>query len=355
MPSLKYEQILQQIKEKKFKPVYLLWGEEDYYIDLLTDAFENQVLNDAEKEFDFSVFYGQDLKNKEPGLPGVMADCKRYPMTSPYQLILIKEAQMIDKWDPLENYLKNPVQSTILVLAHKHKKIDKRKTVFKTLDKQGVLFESARLKDYEYQPWVSNYLGQHRYQIAPSALALLTESLGSDLSLISNELKKLMLNLPPQSEINENHIEQYIGINKDYNIFSLEKAISEHQLLKIVKIANYFKNNMKEFPLALILPQLYKHFCRVLLFHALNGKMNRNELAAKIGINPYFLNQYESCARYYNYTQATHVISILKEYDLKSKGLGSTAPPETLLEELIFRITHVKDNLAFVCFFIQNK
>lgn len=337
---LKYTDILKQIKDKAFSPVYFLWGEEEYYIDLLSEAFEN-VLDESQKDFDFSMIYGLDLKKKDLDFGSVIANCKRYPMTSPYQVVIVKEAQNIDRWEVLEEYLKHPVPTTILVFCYKYKKIDKRKSVFKQLEKSFVLFESTKLKDAQFATWISAYLKDKGLVIGNKALGLISESLENNLKLTANELDKLAINLPPQTEVTEDHIELYIGINKEYNVFVLTRALSDGDLVLTRKIVNYMKCHLKEQPLMMILPQLYKYFCKVLCIHSLGGRASSSDMASTLGIPPFFLREYLSCAQRYNYSKTAQIISILKKYDLKSKGVdGSADDGEGILEEVIYHITH---------------
>lgn len=342
MPNQTFAQISQQIRSGKLSPVYLLWGEEDYYIDKLCLQFEH-VLDDMQKEFDYSLFYGQDLKSKEPGLKGVMANCKRFPVLAPFQIVIIKEAQAIDRWDPLEDYLQSPISSTCLVICHKHKKIDKRKSVFKQLEKIGVCFESAPLKEKDFAPWISNHIKENGYQIQSPALALLCESIGSNLNQIANELEKIFINLPQGSMITEDHIQAHIGINKEYNVFTLEKALGNRDSAESRKICNYMISNPKDTPIQLILIQLYRFFSKIIQIHDFSRRgIPRSEWASKMAVPPFFLNQYENGARMYNYRETAHILHIIKEYDLKSKGVESSLAFEDLLNELCFRILFAK-------------
>lgn len=340
--ALKHTDILRQIKERQFAPVYFLWGEEEYYIDLLTQAFDTQVLDETQKDFDYSVFYGQDIKKKETDLPTIMAYCKRYPVMSPCQLVVVREAQLIDRWEPLEAYLKQPIATTVLVFCYKYKKIDKRKSVFKLIEKTGVLYEAAKLKDAQFAAWIAAYMQEKGLKIGPTALGLLSESLENNLRLAANELDKLVLNLPAGTEVNEDHIERYIGINKEYNVFVLNRALAYGEWSKVRKIVNYLKKHLNEQPLMLILPQMYKYFSKVMLYHALQGRLGGADLAARLGVPPYFLNEYADCARRYSYAHTARILSVLKVYDLRSKGVdsGSLNDPEGILEDVIYRITH---------------
>lgn len=341
MPTLKYTDIEKQIRSGKPAPVYLLWGEEDYYIDRIERLFENELLDDMQKEFDFSVYFGQDLKGKEPGLSGVIANCKRFPVMAPFQLIIVKEAQAIDRWDVVEDYLQKPVASTVLVFCHKHKKIDKRKSVFKLFEKMGTCFESVPLKDKDYMPWIENYLKENGYEVQPQALALLSESLGGNLNMIANELNKLFVNLPKGTAIDENHVEKYVGINKEYNPFVLEKALSARDLMTCRKICNHIRQNPKDFPLPPLLAIIYRLYARIIQIHSLKGRGTpRSEWASFLGVNPYFLGQYETAASRYSYRETAAILQIIKEYDLKSKGFGGNLPHEAFIDEFVFRLLH---------------
>lgn len=340
--TIKHTDILKQIRDKQFAPVYFLWGDEEYYIDLLAEAFDTQVLDEAQKDFDYAVFYGQDVKKKETDLPTIISYCKRYPVMAPCQLIVVKEAQQIDRWDALEAYLKQPVSTTVLVFCYKYKKIDRRKSIFKQIEKAGVLYEATRLKDAQFAAWISGYLQEKGLGIGTQALGVLSESLENNLRLAANELDKLVLNLPAGTEVDGDHIERYIGINKEYNVFVLNRALAEGQWIKVRKIVNYLKKHLNEQPLMLILPQLYKYFSKVMLFHALQGKMGGGDLAARLGVPPYFLSEYAACARRYSYAHTARILSMLKTYDLRSKGVdsGSINDPEGILEDVVYRITH---------------
>lgn len=341
MPSLKYDDIVKQIRSHKPAPVYLLWGEEDFYIDRLEKIIESELLDEMQKEFDFSVYFGQDLKGKEPGLPGVIANCKRFPVMSPFQLVMVKEAQAIDRWDAVENYLQNPVQSTVLVFCHKHKKIDKRKSVFKLFDKAGVCFESAPLKDKDYMPWMENYLKENGYSVEPQALALMSETLGGNLSMVANELGKLFVNLPQGATVSEDDVEKYVGINKEYNNFALEKALAMRDVTACRKICNHIRKNPKEFPLPPLMGVVYRLYARIMQVHALRGRGTpRNEWAATIGVAPYFLGQYETAASRYSYRETAVILQVIKTYDLKSKGFGGNLSHEAFIDELCFRLLH---------------
>ena len=341
MPTLKYAELVKQLRSKeKPKPVYLLWGEEDFYIDQIEKIFENELLDDMQKEFDYSVCFGQDLKGRE-GLEAVISHCRQYPVMAPFQLIIVKEAQAIDRWDAVEEYLQKPVDSTVLVFSHKHKKIDKRKSIFKLFEKAGVCFESAPLKDKDYMPWIESYLKENGYGVQPQALALLSDSLGGNLNMIANELAKLFVNLPQGTVINEDHVEQYVGINKEYNPFALEKALAMRDVVSCRKICNHIRQNPKEFPLPPLMAIIYRLYARIIQLHSLKGRGTpRNEWAAILGVNPYFLGQYETAATRYSYRETAAILQIVKTYDLKSKGYGGNLAHDAFIDELCFRLLH---------------
>lgn len=344
MPTLKYADIVKQVRSKQLAPVYLLHGEEDFYIDRIEKIFEDELLDDMQKEFDYSMYFGQDLKGKEPGLQGVIANCKRFPVMAPFQLVIVKEAQAIDRWDALEDYLKKPVASTVLVFCHKHKKIDKRKSVAKLFDKAGVCFESTPLKDKDYMPWIEGYLKENGYGVQPQALALLSDSLGGNLNMIANELSKLFINLPKETVVNEDHVEKYVGINKEYNPFALEKALAMRDLVTCRKICNHIRQNPKDFPLPPLMSIIYKLYARIIQIHALKAKGTpRNEWASILGFNEkasWLIGQYETAATRYSYRETAAILQIVKIYDLKSKGYGGNLSHEAFIDELCFRLLH---------------
>ncbi|MDR1973319.1 MAG: DNA polymerase III subunit delta [Bacteroidales bacterium] len=342
MAALKFDDIKKHFKEKKFSPIYLLNGEEDYPVDILTKMFESDILDESQTEFDLHVYYGLDLKKSLPySFDDVIKSCTAYPLTGPYQIIIIKEAQSISKWEALENYAKKPVSSTILVICHKHSKVDKRKVFYKNIEKTGVTFQSDPLKESQYMPWIENYLKNNGYAIKSTALRFLFDAVARNLNLIANELQKIMINLPKGHEIDEKNVADYIGINREYNISTFQKAISERDVVTAQKIVNYFNENSKEFPIFKLMYPLLYFFNKLLLYHALvANRFPQHELANRMGVPPYFMNEYTSAARYYSYAKTVQIIEILREFDLKSKGVGGTFEGTELLNEMVFRIMH---------------
>ncbi len=331
-----YNQIINDLKNKVYHPVYFLMGEEPYFIDKISDFISDKVLDAGEKEFNQSVFYGKDI---DP--ISLISALKRYPMMANHQVVIVKEAQSMRDIESLAPYIEKPLKSTILVLCYKHKTLDKRKSFTKLVDKNGILFESKKLYDNKIPEWIDNYLNDKDYIIGHKAVAMLTEFLGNDLSKISNEVDKLMINLPEKSEITTEHIEKYIGISKDYNNFELQEAISRKDVLKANKIINYFEKNSKDNPLIVTIMNLFSYFSKVLKYHYAPDKKNFKEVAALLGVNPFFVKEYELAGNNFNIKKTVEVIALLREYDLKSKGYdSSSASSGDILKELVFKIIH---------------
>ena len=334
--AVTYEEIISDLKKRIFKPVYFLAGEEPYYIDLITDYIEQNVLPDAEKSFNQLILYGE-----ETSIPSVIETARRFPMMASHQVVIVKEAQSLKKVEDLIIYLEQPLKSTILVLNYKYKVIDKRTKFFKALETHAVYFESSRLRDYQVPAWIEKYLMTKGIKTDPRASALLTEYLGTDLHKIVNELDKLIITLPAgKPVINTQQIEKNIGISKDYNNFELQKAVGEKNILKANMIVRYFAGNPRDNPITLTIASLFSHFSKILTYHYLPDK-SKNNVAAALKINPYFVKDYEISASKYNLSKTVQVISLLRIYDMKSKGYGDlTSEPGDLLKELVYKILH---------------
>ncbi|AYL96972.1 DNA polymerase III subunit delta [Mucilaginibacter celer] len=336
-------EILKDLKNRKFKPLYLLHGDEPYFIDLISNYVEHHLLPAHERGFNQTVVYGKDTD-----IMTVLNAAKRYPMMADYQVVLVKEAQDM-KWgkeddnkktiDPVLSYLENPLPSTILVFCYKYGKFDKRKKTYKAIDKHGIVFESAALYDNKIPGWVEGYVSEKGYKINTQASAMIAEYLGNDLAKIANELEKLMLNVTAGQEITLKHIQDNIGISKEYNVFELQTALTKKDAFKVNQIINYFEANPKSNPIVLVLGNLNNFFSKVLVYHYVKDKTPQN-LAKEMGVNPYFIKDYEQAARNYPLGKIFQVISYLREYDLKSKGVESNAPHGELMKELMFKILH---------------
>ena len=335
--------IIKDIKARKFKPVYLLHGEEAFYIDQITDYIEDKLLNDAEKGFNQTVLYGKDTD-----MATILGAAKRYPMMSDFQVVIVKEAQDL-KWAKEEgaskeaefvlNYFEKPLPSTILVLAYKYANFDKRKKIYKAINKSGLIFQSDLVRDYKIAGWIDDFVKSKGYKVDPQASALMAEYLGTDLSKIANEIEKLMLNIAKDQIINTDLVQKNIGISKEYNVFELQKALAIRDVLKCNKIINYFASNPKANPTVMVLANLGGYFSKILRYHYLP---NKADAASALGIPPFFVKDYEVAARNYNTGKVFQVISLLREYDLKSKGLDSSGNVNDgeLLKELVFKMVH---------------
>lgn len=332
-----FEEIMSDLRNRIYKPVYFLAGEEPYYIDQITDYIEDKVLPEAEKAFNQIILYADDTN-----IPSIIDIARRFPMMASHQVIIIREAQSLKKIDDLAIYLDKPLTSTILVFCYKYKSLDKRTRLFKVLENHGVYFESQRLRDYQIPAWIDRYLMKKGIRTDPSASAMLTEYLGTDLHKIANELDKLIITLPAgKPVITTAIIEQNIGISKDYNNFELQKAVGDKNILKANMIIKYFSNNPKDNPITLTIASLFGFFSKLLLYHYLPDK-SKNNVAAVLKVNPFFVKDYESAASKYNASKTVQIISLLRTFDMKSKGFGDPGTePGDLLRELVYRILHI--------------
>ena len=329
-----FENIIVELKAGKFKPVYFLMGEEPYYIDVITDYLAENALSEADKAFNQLIMYGRDTD-----MANIVTSARKFPMMASRQLIIVKEAQHLRNLDGLEQYLSAPMASTILVFAYKYKKIDKRTKLAKILGEKCILFEADKLRDDKVPAWISHYLSATGYQIEQKAAALLVDFLGNDLGKIVNELGKLILVLPSGSkQITAGLIEKNIGISKDFNNFELNRALVAHDVVRANRIIRYFSNNPKNNPFVMTISSLFYYFSKILLYHALSDK-SRENVARELGINPYFVAEYQQAAKSFSLVKTRQVISWLREYDLKAKG-ASPAPEGDLLKELIYNILH---------------
>lgn len=331
---MEFNQIIRDLKNRVYYPIYLLNGDEEYFIDEISDYIEKSVLDENEQEFNKTVLYGLDTD-----VLTVESEAKRYPMMASHNVVIVKEAQHLKKIENLANYAKNPSATTILVLNYKHKKADGRAVFTKEVKKNGVFFTSKRLYDNQVGPWIERYLKDEGYSITPKASLMLVEFLGTDLSKISNELNKLMLNLPSGSVVDPKAIEENIGISKDYNAFELNNALGDRNILKANQIILHFGNNEKAYPLPLILPAIYRFFSHLLLFHTVKNRSNQ-EIAAKLGVNPFFVKDYQAAARNYSVKRIARAIASLRKADLLSKGVGGNLSNYEILRELVFEVLH---------------
>jgi DNA polymerase-3 subunit delta len=331
-----FENIMADMKKGIFKPVYFLAGEEPYYIDVISEYIETKAIPEDDKAFNQTIVYGDSAT-----VPFIIDSARRYPMMANHQLIIVKEAQNLKKTEDLIAYVEKPTMSTILVFCYKYKTLDKRTSLFKTLDTKAVYFESSKLYDNQVPAWVERYLMEKGARIEPSANVMLAEYLGTDLHKIANELDKLIIAMPDKKlVITPALVEKYIGISKDYNTFEFQKAIGERNVLKANAIAMYFANNPKAGPFNLIIASLLSFFTKLLTYHYLSDK-SRTNVASALKIRPFFVGDYETAARKYGVGKVVHIISLLRTYDLKSKGFGDAGTnPGELLKELVYKMLH---------------
>lgn len=355
MAAKTFDDLVREIKNKIYHPIYLLHGDEPYYIDKLNELLENEVLGEMEKEFNQTIVYGKDCDPLD-----LVSTLKRYPMMANYQVVVVREAQNLKGLstkssdednvgdeskseaggNALVNYLNNPLNTTVLVLCYKYKTLDKRSKAYKAIDKKGVVYESAKLKDYAINTWIEKYLAEKKFKIQPVAASLMADHLGNDLSKIVNEVDKLLINIKSGTVIDTQLIETNIGISKDYNIFELQSALGKKEIVKATKIVNYFKANPKSNPFVLSLFNINSYFTKLLLYHSLQDK-SKNNVAATLKVNPYFVTEYENAAKQYSPQKVMSIIGLMREYDLKSKGINNVGTPEgELLKELVFKIMH---------------
>ncbi|MBZ0328170.1 MAG: DNA polymerase III subunit delta [Altibacter sp.] len=332
MPLDKAKSIINGIKSGDLKPVYFLMGEEPYYIDGIAKFIENSVLSEEEKGFNQMVLYGRDVS-----IDDIVSSSKRYPMMADKQVVIVKEAQDLSRTiENLVSYVENPQPTTVLVICYKYKTLDKRKKLAKAINKAGVLFESKKLYENQVPDWIRRVLAGRGFTITPKASQMLVEFLGNDLSKVNNELEKLQLILQPGAQITPQDIEENIGISKDFNNFELQNAIGEKDIKKAFVIIQYFSQNPKNHPLVMTVALLYSFFSKLMKYHALS---NKSEAPKALGVNPYFIKDYELAARNYSMKKVSAIIASIREIDMKSKGVGAANLSQgDLLKELIVKI-----------------
>jgi DNA polymerase-3 subunit delta len=333
------DEILRDIKAKRFFPVYFLHGEEPFFIDQVADAVEAHALPEAERGFNQTVLYGKEMDHIT-----LLDYLRRYPMMSERQVVILREAQEMKSLTELTAYMENPMPSTVFVVCHKHKKVDSRTKFGKSLQgKSIVLLESKKLYDNQVADWISSFCKSHHLHIDNAAAALMAEYLGADLSRIANELDKLMLNLPAGTTITPAHIQEYVGISKEYNLFELQKALALRDVSKVARMQHYFASNIRKNPLIVTISSLYSYFSKVYMLHSLKGSPDAEILKTLDLRSDWFLKEYRIAANHYQPHQTIAVIALLKEYDLRSKGVNNdntSTGEEELMKELFWRILH---------------
>ena len=331
-----FDVIIQNLKKKIIHPIYLLQGEEPYYIDEISDYIEKNVLTDAEKGFNQTVFYGKDSNALT-----IAESCLRFPMMAQRQVIIVKEAQSLAKIEIFASYAEKPLVSTVLVLNHKYKNLDSRTKLAKAIKKNGVVFTSEKLKDYKLPGWIENYLSKREYSITPQAAQLLSSYLGADLGKVANELNKLIVAVKDTNRITAEHIEKNIGLSKEFNLFELQNALGEKNIFKANQIIQYFGANPTANPVQRTIPTLFGFFSNMFAWHFLKDK-SESAVAAELGIHPFAAKNVVAAAKRYTPTKLYEIIGILREYDMKTKGFEVSGMVSTadLQKEMIYKILH---------------
>lgn len=332
-----YEEIARNLKNKIYSLVYFLMGEEDYYIDRISDYIMDTVLTETEKEFNLTLLYGSDTD-----IVSIINAARRYPMMSKYQVVIVREAQNLKNLDELIHYLQKPMSSTILVMCYKHGTLDRRKKITAELEKAGVLFESKKLKDTQLPGFISSYLKRKQVEIEPKASEMMAEFVGTDLNRMAGELEKLIITLPAgQKRITAEQIERNIGISKDYNNFELRNALIEKDVFKANQIVKYFEDNPKNNPLQVTLAVLFNFFSNLMLAYYAPDKSDQG-IASQLGLrSPWQAKDYMAGMRKYTGVKVMQIIGAIRTCDAKSKGIDNPSTPDgELLRELVYFILH---------------
>lgn len=335
--EITFDEVFKELKSGKYYPIYYLMGEEAYYIDKISDYITDEVLTDEEKEFNLTVLYGMDTD-----VSSVINAAKRYPMMSKWQVIVVKEAQAMRNIEELSYYLQRPLNSTILVICHKHGVLDRRKKLAIEIEKTGILFESKKMKEGQLSTFISAYLKQRSIDIEPKALAMIADFVGTDLSKLTGELDKLAITLPEgQTRVTPDLIEKNIGISKDYNNFELRSALLEKDILRANRIIKYFEENPKTNPIQKTLAVLFSFFSNLMLAYYAPDKSEQG-IAAMLGLkNPWQAREYITAMRKFSGVKTMEIIGEIRYADARSKGVeNSSADQGDILRDLVFKILH---------------
>jgi DNA polymerase-3 subunit delta len=328
-----FDALLRDLKNKIYHPVYFLFGDESFYLDEVSNYIEHKILQPHERDFNLSILYGKDSSAMQ-----VIEASRRTPMMADYQVVILKEAQALDKMEELESYIKNPSKATILCMVYRKAKVDKRKTFFKQLLKSAVVLESQPIKDQQVSSWVKSYVESKGFGISDEASVLVAEYIGNNLTRVANEMNKVILQVGEAKQLEAEDITENIGISKDYNIFELGKAFGDKDVAKVFKIVKHFGLNSKNHPFIPTIGYLNTYFTKVYQANFI-GQISDRDAAAFLGIPPFLVREYKQAARNYPLEKIRKVFSILSEYDLKSKGVeNNSIEDEALYTELAYKI-----------------
>jgi len=333
-----FEEILRDIRDKKFAPVYFLHGEEPFFIDRLEEAIDANALPEAEKGFNQTILYGKDVDALT-----LLDSLRRFPMMSERQVVILREAQEMKTIADLAGYMENPMPSTLFVVCFKHKKYDMGTKFGKILKAKTLAFESKKLYDNQVPDWISSYCKSKKLSMEATAANLLAEYLGTDLGRITNELDKLALNLPAGATVTTNHVQEYVGISKEYNVYELQKAFATRDKAKIARIQQYFASNIRKNPLIVTISSLFSYFSKVYMLHFLKNASDAEMVKSLELRSEWFLKEYKMALNNYSLAQTMQIISLLKTYDLRSKGVDTDTTntgEEELMKELFWKILH---------------
>jgi len=331
------EKILADLKKQQFKTVYWLDGEEEFFIDQVIEYAEKNILSDSEASFNLTIFYGRDTS-----WPDLFNACRKYPMFSDKQVVILKEAQAMKDVEKLESYVEKPLSSTLLFVAYKGKKLDGRTKLAKLLKDKAVLLSTKKLYDNELPEWTSELIKSKGYSITNKALILLIDHIGNDLSRLNNEVNKLILNLDKRKNITEDDVEMFVGISKEFNVFELQQAIANKDLYKAIRIIQYFESNPKAAPIQLIFPSLYNYFSKVQMIYSVPSR-DEKTVAAAIGVNAYFVRDYLQTAMQFSSHEIERVLLLLHQYNLKGIGINDAGTTDAmLLKEMTVKMIAVQ-------------
>ncbi len=330
-----YKKVMLDVRAGNFKPVYMLHGEESFFIDRIAEEIEHLCIQEHERDFNQSILYGRDADPDQ-----VKDTCLRFPMMAERQLVIVRELQTwrIDQVEKLEPYLARPTPSTVLVLCYKHKKVDGRKSILKTIQKGGgVVFTSDKVRDDKLPEVLMSFAKNHKRKLGAAEAELLANHLGSDLAKAVKEVEKLCLVTEDGGAITNEVIQRFVGISKDYNVFELQNAIGTRNAAKAQRIAQHFANDPKDNPLPLTIGALNTYFAKLAMVHALPGR-TQQEMAAAMKVNPYFVKDYVAQARNFSPAKLNEVQWHLRQCDLRSKGIGGDGDPGELLREFLAKV-----------------
>lgn len=333
-----YNSIIRDIRAGKVSPLYLLTGEEPYFIDCITEVLEGELLDDSEKAFNLTIAYGKDTDMDQ-----LLGLARSYPMMGQRQVVVVREAQDMDafkktsKLEGFNAYIANPQLSTVLVLAFKHKKPDARQSWVKAIEKKGVVFNGKALYENQVPAWVEKFVKDRGFTITPDASNLIADHLGNKLGNVANELDKLSIILPKGSKIDPSVVEKHIGVSKEYNVFELQNALGKKDVLKANRILQYFAANPKDNPGIVVIGTLFGYFSKIALAHACPP----DKLTETLKINPYFAKDYQAAKTRYTLDKVIRIFGYLRDADRKLKGIGNKSiGEEFILKELIYKILH---------------